>query len=248
MPPLEAKLPGRGLRTLGLVVPGIRQVIGQIGPYTRHWSEQNQVALGAGGPLLAVVGDSTALGIGASGPERGYIGLVGQALAERDGTPWRTINLAQSGARVADGLDRQLPIVLELIRATGTEPDLTVCCIGTNDVVWSADTGGVRSRLRDLIGQLPDPERSVVCPVAGGSPRARVVNRAIRTAAAEAGAALVDPWREPGPPPGERLAADRFHPNDLGYALMARPFARHLGAPEPEVAQTSDQGGLSSRP
>ncbi len=232
VPPLEAKLPGLGLRAAGLVVPGIRRVTAQIEPYTQHWSDQNQTAVTADGPLLAVIGDSTALGIGASDPRRGYVGLLAEALSRRDDRTWRVVNLAQSGARSADGLERQLPVVDGLIER-GVAPATVLCCIGTNDVVWSTDTTSTRNRLRAIIGRLP--EGSTVGLVAGSSPRARLVNRAIRGAAADRACGLVDPWREPGPPPQERLAADRFHPNDLGYALMARPFARHLGAPEPDL-------------
>ncbi len=228
MPPLHPKPPGLALRSLGLVIPGIRQVSAQIGPYTRWWSEQNQVAVRSDGPLLAVIGDSTAIGIGASAPDRGYVGLLRDSLDRRDRRRWRVVNLAQSGARVTDGLERQLPILAEL-----APPSLTICCIGTNDVVWSADTTALRDRLRSLVAALPPG--SVVGLVAGGSPRASVANRAVEDAASEGGHTVVDPWREPGPPPGERLAEDRFHPSDLGYALMARPFARHLDAPEPST-------------
>jgi lysophospholipase L1-like esterase len=213
-------------------------VTAQIAPYTRYWSDQNQAAARSDGPLLLVIGDSTALGIGASAPDRGYVGLLRRSLALRDERPWRVINLAQSGARTSDGLHRQLPILADLI-GSGRRPTEVVCCIGTNDVVWSTDTGRVRNRLQTLIGQLPPG--STVGLVAGGSPRARLVNRAVRNAAAEGGCGLVDPWREPGPPAGVRLAADRFHPNDLGYTLMARPFARHLGGPEPEATTRPDQ-------
>ncbi len=234
IPALEPKLPGRGLRAAGLVLPGIRRVSRQIAPYTRYWSERNQRAATGDGPLLIVIGDSTALGIGASAPAHGYVGHVARALTERDGTAWRVVNLAQSGARAADGLERQLPLAERLLRpGTNGSAALVVCCIGSNDVVWSSATTAVRDRLRAIIGRLPGG--GVAALVAGSSPRARLVNRAVRNAAAEAGCGLVDPWREPGPPPQQRLAADRFHPNDLGYVLMARPFARHLGAPLPSV-------------
>lgn len=231
VPPLHPKLPGPALRAVSLVVPGIRRVSAQIEPYTRYWSDQNQRAVVGDGPLLAVIGDSTALGIGASAPDRGYIGLLRDALGHRDRRPWRVVNLAQSGARAADGLERQLPILADLAGSARIGLALTVCCIGTNDVVWSADTAALRERLRTLIGGLPG--ESVVGLVAGSSPRARLANRVVRSAAGEAGHTVVDPWREPGPPPQDRLAEDRFHPSDLGYSLMARPFARELDAPEP---------------
>ncbi len=230
MPPLHPKPPGFALRTLGIVVPGIRRVSAQIEPYTSWWSEQNQAAVVADGPLLAVIGDSTAIGIGASSPELGYVGLVRDALAKREGESWRVVNLAQSGARAADGVERQLPILANLDQGRGG-PDVTICLIGTNDVVWSSDTTVLRERLRTLIAGLPD--NSLVGLVAGESPRARVANRAIKNAATDSGLSVVNPWREPGPAPPQRLAEDRFHPSDLGYRLMARPFARQLNAPEP---------------
>lgn len=232
IPPLHPKQPGIGLRAAGLVVPGIRLVTAQIAPYTRYWNEQNQRAVTEDGPLLVAIGDSTAIGIGASDPSHSYVGLLGRALSERDGRRWRIVNLAQSGARAADGLERQLPALVDLVRR-GVVPSAVVCCLGSNDVVWSLDTVGVRRRLERLIGGLPDD--STVGLVAGVSPRARLVNRAVRRTSIDAGHRLVDPWREPGPGPRERLAEDRFHPNDVGHVLMARPFARSLGAPEPEL-------------
>jgi lysophospholipase L1-like esterase len=240
VPPLEAKPPGPALRTLGLVVPGIRKVSAQIKPYTAWWSEQNQRSVEADGPLLVLVGDSTAIGIGASAPDRGYASLVVGALSSRDDVGWRAINLAQSGARTADGLDRQLPILSEVSQRT--EVDLVICCLGTNDVVWSTDVAGLRRRLTRLVEGLGTVSadygaEAIVAPVAGGSPRARAANRAIAQAAGALDIPVVDPWREPGPGPAQRLAEDRFHPNDLGYRLMARPFARALGAPQPVIEQ-----------
>ncbi len=225
VPPLESKPPGLGLRALGLVLSGVRRVSAQVEPYTAWWNERNEQAMADDGPLLVVVGDSTAIGIGASSPDLGYVSLLRAALSKRDSATWRVINLGQSGARTEDAVERQLPI------ATQLAGELTLCCVGTNDVVWSGDTGGPRRRLRTLIAELPTP--MVIGTVAGGSLRARLVNRAIRDAVGGRGVTIVEPWGESGASPRERLAADRFHPNDLGYELMARRFARVLGAPEP---------------
>ncbi len=239
IPVLEAKPPGPVLRTVGFFVPRIGQVMADIKPFTRYWSEQNQNALASDGPLLVAIGDSTAIGIGASAPANSYIGLLAQALTERDQQRWQVINLAQSGARARDGLDRQLPILERLTDSQSVDERdrvaLSVCCIGSNDIVWSAGTRTIRDQLKALIGRLPT--NSLVGTVAGGSARARLVNRAVRQAAAEAGHGLIEPWGEPGPPTSLRLASDRFHPNDLGYRLMTRPFARYLGAPEPELPE-----------
>lgn len=73
VPPLVPKRPGIGLRTLGLVMPGIRRISAQIEPYTQWWSDSNQQAVSGDGDgrLLVVIGDSTAIGIGASAPDPG---------------------------------------------------------------------------------------------------------------------------------------------------------------------------------
>lgn len=221
---------------------GVRAVSAQIPPYTRWWSDQNQTALHGPGPLLVVIGDSTAVGIGASAPDRGYVGQLRDALNARDGFgtaaagprpdgSWRVINLAQSGARVADGLERQLPILQQLIESRNRTPTLVISLLGSNDVFWSRETTVLRGRLRELIQQLPT--ESLVGLVAGGSPRAMLANRAIRSTAGQHGHRIINPWNEPGPPPQARLSYDRFHPNDIGYTMMSRPFARALGAPEP---------------
>jgi lysophospholipase L1-like esterase len=200
----------------------------QIEPYTHWWNEQNQSVLDHDGPLMVVIGDSTAIGIGASAPDNGYVGRLLRLLTQRDGEPWAALNLAQSGARAEDGVERQLPIALDFGR-TGRSPSLVICCIGTNDVVWSLDTTGTRRRLSRLMERLPRP--ALFCLVAGGSPRARVINRGIHHRARELDHDVVNPWTEPGPPALRRLAADRFHPNDLGYALMANALARRLATP-----------------
>jgi len=62
-----------------------------------------------GGLLYVALGDSSAQGIGASRPERGYVGLVAQHVRESTGQPVLVINLSRSGARIDDVLDRQLP-------------------------------------------------------------------------------------------------------------------------------------------
>ncbi len=223
VPRLDPRPTSLVMRAVSLVVPGVRQIVGQIDPYTRWWDDQNQRAAAASGPLLVSVGDSTTVGIGASGPDRSYVALLRDVLTAGDGRPWRMVNLGLSGARVADALERQLPAL------EGLRPEVVVCCIGTNDIVWGRETARLRAQIRQLVERLPDG--TVVGSLAGGSARARLANRALRAATRERGLTLVDPWAEPTPPGRERLAVDRFHPNDLGYELMTVPFARALGLP-----------------
>jgi lysophospholipase L1-like esterase len=223
VPRLQPRPLSPTVRLAGRVAPGIRAVIDQIDPYTLWWDERNQAEARGEGPLLVAIGDSTALGIGASAPERSYIGVLHHRLQEHQQRRWRVVNLALSGARVQDALRRQIPVLDRV------EADLVLCCVGTNDLVWGSDTTRLRDRLRAMAAALPDG--AVVGSLAGASTRAQLANRALRNAARERGLALVDPWGEPGPSGRNRLASDRFHPNDLGYRLMADAFARQLGLP-----------------
>jgi lysophospholipase L1-like esterase len=225
VPPLSVKPPGRGLRALGLVVPGVRRVNAQIGPYTEWWSEQNQEALVADGPLWICLGDSTVLGIGASAPDHGWVGQMRDALGERNGTRWRIVNLAMSGARLSDVIETQLPI-LEDLTAAGHRPDLVTCSVGTNDVLWSRSSAvALRAEIDELTRRLP--QGALVATLAGGSQRVVLANRAMKQAVRDRGLVLVQPWRADGPGLRERVADDRFHPSDLGHELIARQF---LGA------------------
>ncbi len=226
VPSLVVNKPGLGVRALGLVSPGVRRVSAQIRPYTEWWNEQNHDAAGGDGPLWVVVGDSTAIGIGASAPDLGYVGLILAALRSRD-PGWRVVNLAMSGARVADGLTRQLPILTGL-----PDPDLVTMCLGSNDVFWERSTS-LRDDLQQMVSRLP--EHAIVANVAGVSERARLANRALRSATAEHGLRSINPWNEPGIDRALRLAEDRFHPNDLGYAYMSQAFARTLDVPGPRL-------------
>ncbi len=237
LPPLKAKPPGLFVRVAGRFLDGVAEVADQIGPYTAWWNDRNQAALDGDGPLAVIIGDSTALGIGASHPANGYVGRLIAALNATEGEPdrpWRVINLAQSGAKLDDGLKRQIPTASSL-----PPPDLAVCCLGTNDLVWGIDTNGQRNKAKRLIEgvvALGAPvDRTLACAVAGGSSRARLVNRTIRSTAADTGIVAINPWNEPGPGPSQRLAADRFHPNDLGYSLMAKALGRVVGVEAGEV-------------
>lgn len=76
------------------------------------------------------LGDSTAQGIGASTPERGYVGLIAQCLHSATRRPVQVVSLSRSGARVHDVVVDQLP------RLAGLAPDLVTVtvAVGANDL------------------------------------------------------------------------------------------------------------------
>ena len=193
----------------------------QIAPYAEEWHRANVTALGHPGPLWLVLGDSTAQGIGASAFDRGWVGQLRPLLAAA-GQEWRVINLSQSGGRVRDVLDEQLPLVERL----GLAPALITVAVGANDLRPSR-RDGLEPGLERLTAVLP--ARTVIGTIPGRPNTVHPFNELIRQWAArhdlrvaETGGAITPPWRG-------KLASDWFHPNDVGYAMWARAFADVLG-------------------
>ncbi|ANY06135.1 SGNH/GDSL hydrolase family protein [Pseudonocardia sp. HH130630-07] len=207
--------PGRLITLASRVVPAIRRVQEQIEPYAAYWEDRNRVELARSGPLCAVLGDSMAQGVGAASPEGGWAGRLRDRLPEH-----RLVNLSQYGARVADVLDQQLPSALRL------QPDLLVCLIGSNDLMQPRHQDGVTDRFAALLDRLPPG--TVIGNQPGTFAAALQVNGLIDEAVRDRGlvlAELRDPrtrhWRG-------KLASDRFHPNDRGYAAIAEVFGEAL--------------------
>jgi lysophospholipase L1-like esterase len=191
-----------------LLMPGVRRVRRQVEPYAAAWHAANRRALAAAGPLWIALGDSSAQGIGASAPERGYVGLVLAHLRARDPS-WRVVNLSRSGARLAEVLGRQVPALDRLGPAA-----LVTCSAGVNDLLRPGRRHGA------VVASLPRGLREA---------RAARANALLRQEAERRGLTVADVWAHTGPPWGGRYAADHFHPSDLGHADWAAAFAEALG-------------------
>jgi acyl-CoA thioesterase I len=76
-----------GLRAgpFGRWADGVTAMRGDCMAFAAHWRAHNDRVLDAGGPLWVVLGDSTAQGLGAPGPEGGYVGQVLADLRQRTG-------------------------------------------------------------------------------------------------------------------------------------------------------------------
>ncbi|MFI7064769.1 SGNH/GDSL hydrolase family protein [Kribbella sp. NPDC050124] len=215
-------------------VDGVALLDVQARTYADFWRRQNEQALAADGPLWVVLGDSTAQGLGASSPLHGYVGQVLNAL-RRTGQPWRVLNLSRSGAQTRHVLDDQLPLI------EGLRADLVTCGIGNNDIL-ATPPRRFRTHLGSVIGRLPSS--SVVMDLTvpdrfwrvGGvcSPYVTGINQFISTTATGRGLTVAEVSRHARPPWRGLLAADSFHPNNLGYrrhadALLAALPANTLG-------------------
>ncbi len=218
---------GPVLRTLSALLPGVRRVQDQVAPWARAWEEHNRRVLAQDGPLWVALGDSMTQGIGASAPERGWAGQLSERLADA-GWQHRLVNLSVSGARVEDVLDRQLPALHAALAASGTAAaSLVTVVVGSNDIVAARHRDGLVDRFTRMLDLLPSS--SVVANLPNPRREARAVDDLLRERAAQGRLVLAD-MREEGPRSWRgRLAADLFHPNDLGYADMAAVVEKALG-------------------
>jgi lysophospholipase L1-like esterase len=185
-------------------------------------------------PLTFVVlGDSTAAGVGSGGAEFAYPTLLAERLAG-SGQRVHLIDLGESGARVGDMLERQVP------EAVDSNPDLVFVGIGANDATHLTKLADVR---RDMTSALDLLEGTSAKIVVAGAPdmraaafleplrsivgwRGRRVAETIEDVARSYGIPAVPLAEQTGKyfamDPEKYYSPDDFHPSGAGYELWAR--------------------------
>lgn len=189
-------------------------------------SEPYRHAGEAGAPRLLVVGDSTAVGTGATAPDFSVAGRIGARF------PAATIdNRARDGATWAD-------VPGQLGGAPGAGYDIALLMAGGNDVVRLRDMAAVRADIERSIALARERAATVVVMPAGNvgnapffwaplswwmTSRARDLHAAVAAACQAQGAVYVNLFREAEDDPFAQRrdlhAADGLHPSDAGYAL-----------------------------
>lgn len=230
-----------GVATWGL---GLWQLRQNVGRYRDFWS----LPRGDNGGLLYVaLGDSTAQGLGASRPDRGYVGLLARRLQDATGRPVRVINVSVSGARVRDVVADQLP------KLSGLSPDLITVAVGANDI-RDDQIGRFRADVDALIAALPSNTLVGDVPwfMHGGLGRRSDEAAAYVARAAEARdlavVGLHDATRRRGwPSMLTDFAADWFHPRDRGYRVWADAFWEAMGS-DPDLARWDSRTGENAMP
>ena len=195
----------------------------QLPVHSKWWRDHAE----AEGELLYVaIGDSAAQGIGATSPERSYVGVLAGDLRRATGRSLRVINLSVSGATTALAVQDQLP----RFEALDVEPDFVTVAIGANDIVgWDADAFG--RNLRTIFAALP--AHAIVADVPcfhlrHNERKVAVANRMLRDLVREYGLTLA-PLHATTRRQGvvgilTQFAQDMFHPNDHGYLVWAEAF------------------------
>ena len=186
---------------------------------------------------FAVLGDSAASGVGdsdANGITRGWAYYLIQSFTE----PIVFSNLSRPGAQLAEVLEHQLPIALEL------QPDICAVIVGGNDALrngfdpqkYHQNMRKILSQLQEsgthiLLLQLHDPTKIVKLPKLLGQillRRINAVNQAIDKLAREFDVEVLRTRRISGIYERKVWHIDRMHPSKYGHQLMATHFRELL--------------------
>lgn len=186
--------------------------------------------IGAAGVRLALLGDSTAAGLGVRRPENTPAGQIARLLVGRR-VQWKSYGVP--GARVAD-------LALQATRMLHEgKPDITLILIGANDALHLTSLASIRENLAGVVQRLHAQGIPVVvgtCPEMGApvfppplqmlvSLRGYQVANAEEEATRAAGGFPVDLAKEVGRLFGAdpaTLSWDEFHPSARGYRLWAQ--------------------------
>jgi acyl-CoA thioesterase I len=175
-------------------------------------------------PLWVVLGDSTAQGLGAPGPQGGYVGQALTQLRRTTGQHWRVINLSVSGSLIRDVLAEQIPLL------AGERPDLVTCGTGANDILFSAPAK-LFSDLRALLAAVPDKTVLLDLPLLSGFwgivgsmsvPYITRINRVIHEVAQQRSLPVAEISAHFTPPWAGKFSCDNFHPSQDGYRDWSR--------------------------
>jgi lysophospholipase L1-like esterase len=214
---LSGRPSGPVVSTASKLFKGVRSVQDQVEPYAREWERHNREAVAASGPLWVVLGDSMSQGVGASAYDHGWVGQLAETLPG-----YRLVNLSVYGGRISDVLERQIPAMESL----GVPPDLVTVIIGSNDLFNRKRREAMPTALTEMLRRLPGG--TVIGNQPGGRDAMVEFNALIDKAVRERGLVLAE-FRDPRMRSWKgKLSPDHFHPNDLGYAGMAKIMAEAI--------------------
>ncbi|WP_326837887.1 SGNH/GDSL hydrolase family protein [Amycolatopsis rhabdoformis] len=207
---------------------------------------------------LAMLGDSTAVGLGDPLPNRGGWRGVGPLVAAALGvTEDGYLNPSFEGARMHDVLTGQLPAVLEF------RPEIALLVVGMNDTLRpDFNAAQISADLTELIRTLA-ANGTLLVPVRfhdhgkvfrlppsikrALSARVAELNEVIDAVVAAEGVPCLDLDTMPGAYDLPSWSVDRLHPSELGHRMLALGFTALIaeaGFAVPEPVSLVCSGGV----
>ena len=191
----------------------------QLARYQKYWLKSNLVPVEPQDFVYVAFGDSAAQGIGASKPDKGYVGLIAKEL-QNEHERVKVLNLSKSGAKIADVLQTQLPLYEQL---NLKNRHIATIEIGANDII-SFNSQKFEAEMDELMTKLPKDTIISDVPSFSGSRYAKYESRVLEANSiihSLAGKHGFNPARlhnKVSANHGLRtFAADLFHPSDYGY-------------------------------
>ena len=191
-----------------------------VSTYKNYWISK---AKQSGEITYLALGDSAAQGIGATSPNRGYVGLIASSLYDQTHKTVRIINLSKTGAKMSDYLKDQAPQIKDI------KADLVTIEIGANDVP-GFNANKYRSDFKRVLATLPDGAYVANMPVFNSRPAsansARLASKIIQEELkAYPQLHFVDLQKQTTDHQSIfGFAPDLFHPNNLSYKNWSTAF------------------------
>jgi acyl-CoA thioesterase I len=231
-----------GIRTgkLGRWTDGVATLRADRTTFASYWAAHNDRVRheratqpdASADPLWVVLGDSTAQGLGAPGPQGGYVGQTLTQLRRNTGRHWRVINLSLSGGLTRDVLAGQIPLLAD------ERPDLVTCGAGANDILFSTPAK-LFADLRELLAAVPDNTVLLDLPLLSGFwgivgrisvPYISRINRVIHEVALQRDLPVAEVSAQFTPPWAGKFSCDNFHPSQDGYRDWTRALLASVPA------------------
>src|SRR5829696_358895 len=229
---------------LGLQAYRWLRVVTSVQRHQGHWVRRR---LRPGELSYAALGDSLAQGIGASDPERGYVGLLAARLERETGLGVEVVNLSATGVMIDDVTRYQVPALLALDPA----PHLVTVTAGTNDA-GRRDHAGIGARFDALCAALPAGTLVADLPRfhrgrrgAAGRDAAATVREVLRRHPHLVPVYLDEATARSGL---AARSADLYHPNDRGHRHYADLFWAALRPRLPALRRSMPSSGDRASP
>lgn len=189
-----------------------------------YWTQKR---LDEGQIVYVALGDSTAVGVGASSPKNSYIGIIAQNIQTTTEKSVKIVNLAQPGKHIKDVIENQVPQLSQY------HPDLVTISVGANDINSNEDIATINQNIDALIEVLPSGSYFAEIPSfidPQKNSKIMKINQHLNEVAGGTGVHVVPMYQATEKVKNDfsYLDFDFFHPNDRGYKLWADTFLNEI--------------------